>query len=236
VPHADSLSHTLRRAFWFACAAALIIGALIGIAAILRGEISETDWKILGTLGSLLLAGATAVAGLSLIEPRKMPGLGWTAVGCAAVGFFLLVAALWNEFDAEGLAKLAATSAIVLPGMLLATTGRILLRAPKLLVVWGLMLVAVAAAVLVSVAAVWDEDLGEGVGKAIATLWILAVLGWLLVPVIQRFFSVGAAEADSVRVLGQLDGVELVAARGPVEGVPVASPAPGERLVLRPRR
>jgi hypothetical protein len=174
------------------------------------------------------------VAGLALIEQRKMPGLGWGAVGCAAVGFVLLVVAIWNEFDLEGLAKLAASSAIVLPGMLLATTGRLLLRSRRLLFVWVLMVVAVTAAVLLSVGAVWAD--WDDAGEAIATLWILAVLGWLLVPVVQRFVSVGAEPTGAVRVLGELDGVELVAARGPLEGVPVESPGPGERLVLRRRR
>jgi hypothetical protein len=222
--------------FWIATAAALIVGALIGIAGILEGDISETDWKVLGTLGSLLLAGATAVAGLTLVEQRKLPGLGWGATATAGVGFVLLVAAIWNEFDLEGLSKLAGSAAIVLPGLLLATTGRSLLRTNALLLVYGGMLAALTAAVLVSVGVVWSDDASDATWKAIATLWILAVLGWLLIPVIQRFFSVGAAAAEAtVRVLGALDGVEVVAARGPVEGVAVESPAPGERLVLRRR-
>jgi hypothetical protein len=224
----------LRRVFWFAAAAALIVAAFISIAAILRGDISDTDWKILGTLGSLLLAGATAVAGLTLVEQRKLAGLGWSAVGSAAIGFVLLVAAVWDEFDREGLSKLAASAAIVLPGLLLVTTGRVLLRSRGMLFVYGLMVVAVSAAVLVSVGAVWDDDFGEGTGKAIAALWILAVVAWLLVPVIQRFYSAGA-EQTAARVLGELDGIELVAARSALEGVAVESPAPGERLVLRRR-
>jgi hypothetical protein len=45
---------------------------------------------------------------------------------------------------------------------------------------------------------------------------------------------VGAAEA-AIRVLAELDGVELVASRALTEGVRVEPPASGERLVLRRR-
>jgi hypothetical protein len=63
-------------------------------------------------------------------------------------------------------------------------------------------------------------------------LWILGVLGWLLVPVLQRFTAVDASAAG-IRVLAVLDGVELVASRSVLDGVQIEAPAAGERLVLR---
>jgi hypothetical protein len=70
--------------------------------------------------------------------------------------------------------------------------------------------------------------------KTLAVLWILAGLAYFLVPILQRFSNVGA-EQIAVRVLGSLDGIELVATRGQAEGVLVDPPAAGERLVLRHR-
>ena len=63
-------------------------------------------------------------------------------------------------------------------------------------------------------------------------LWILTTLCYFLSPVLQRFTSLGA-QPSAIRVLGTLDGVELVASRKPLEGMSVEAPLRGERLVLR---
>jgi hypothetical protein len=61
----------LARKFWIGAAALLGATALISIVAVLRGEFTDTDAKILGTLGSLLLAGGTAVAGREQLVLRR---------------------------------------------------------------------------------------------------------------------------------------------------------------------
>ena len=89
-------------------------------------------------------------------------------------------------------------------------------------------------AAALSIAGVWTEPDSDAFVKALAVLWILAALCYFLVPVLQRFTAAGAEET-AIRVLATLDGVELVASRGPLEGVAVEAPSPGERLVLRHR-
>ncbi|MFO7572314.1 MAG: hypothetical protein R6W48_06920 [Gaiellaceae bacterium] len=59
----------------------------------------------------------------------------------------------------------------------------------------------------------------------------LAYAAGVLVPVLQRFTTAG--DEASIRTLAQLDGVELVASRGVVEGVHVETPVRGEHLFLR---
>ena len=217
----------LARLFWIGAAVVLAAAALVAVVAVLSGNFSSTDGKILTTLGSLLLAGATAVTGLSLVERRQLVPLGWAAVVGAVAGFVVLEIALWGETAG----RLAGTAVVVLTGLLLATTGRILLRERRLLPLYGAMLGLLSIAVLLTVVSIWGHP-GSGMAKAIATFWILAVLAWFLVPVLQRFSS-ASAERDEVRVLGELDGVEIVASRRPVEGVRVDAPSPGERLFLR---
>ena len=56
----------LRRILWIGAAAILVAAALVAATAVLRGGFSETDGKILVTLGALLYAGGTALAGLAL--------------------------------------------------------------------------------------------------------------------------------------------------------------------------
>ncbi len=84
-----------------------------------------------------------------------------------------------------------------------------------------------------TIGAVWSEDPSDAYAKTLAVFWILASLCYFLVPILQRFSSAGADEA-TVRMLAELDGVELVATRERNGGIEVRL-APGERLVLRRR-
>jgi hypothetical protein len=224
----------LARIFWIGAAAILIAAALVAIAAIIRGEFSDTDGKICGTLGSLLLCGALAVSGLSLVERRLLPAFGWVSVVVATLGLVLLVTAIWQEFDSETLSRWAGTALVLIVASLLVATSLLLLRGRALLVLVVAEAAALGVAALIVIAAIWSDDMSGGAAKADAVFWILGVLGWLLVPVLQRFTAAGV-EPSVVRVLGELDGVELVASRGPIEGVRVESPTSGERLVLRRR-
>jgi hypothetical protein len=220
----------LARVFWIGAATILAVAALISVVAILGGGFSERDGRILATLGSLLLAGGTAVSGLSLVERRQAVPLGVGAVVGAIAGFMLMAASIWDDFDSEHLARLAGSALVVLLGLLLATTGRSLLRESRLLLLYAATLIVLSIAVLLTVVAIWGNG-GSGMGKAIGTFWVLTALGWLMVPIAQRFSR--GVEDPAVRVLGQLNGVELVAARGELDGVKVEPPSAGERLFLR---
>ena len=115
---------------------------------------------------------------------------------------------------------------------LIATTGLLLARRRSLVRLAGAAGVLAALAAALSVAGIWTEPEGDALTKALAVLWILAALAYFLVPILQRFSAVGAEEA-TVRVLAELDGVELVASRARLDGVAVEPPGPGEHLILR---
>ncbi|HJR94592.1 MAG TPA: hypothetical protein VJ807_04100 [Gaiellaceae bacterium] len=216
------------RFFWIGAAGALVLAALIGISSLLRSEFSETDWQILLTLISLIVSAGTAVAGLSVAE-RGHSALGWSAVVVAGVSFCLIATATWDEFDSETLAELAGTAAFGLVATLLAATQLVLHRgrhAWLLAVTW----VALALAFVLSTSAVLRES-GD-TWKVAASCWIVGLVGWLNLPVLQRF-SAAATPPVGERVLAALDDVELVATRtGDALAIDLA---PGERLVLRRR-
>jgi hypothetical protein len=158
--------------------------------------------------------------------------------GAAPACLAFVTWAIWSfAFDGganETADKLAWSAVLVLLAGLIASTGLLLARRPALV---GLAAAAGALAALaasVSVAGIWTEPDSEAFVKALAVLWILAGLAYFLVPILQRFSYVGAEEA-ALRILAELDGVELVASRHPIEGVSAESPAVGERLVLRRR-
>jgi hypothetical protein len=123
--------------------------------------------------------------------------------------------------------------------LLLATTNRLRVRDQHLLPLWGGAVAVLLVATLLTFAAIWTERARSVLAKAIAAFWILSVLGWLLVPVLQRLARVDAAPAATAdRVLATLHGVELLVTRNAAEGdvtVDASAVSPGEMLVLRRR-
>ena len=222
----------LSRIFWIGAAAILVAAALVALAAVLRGDLSDTDWRILGMLATSLVAGSTVVAGLALAE-RGAPVLGWAAVVVSVPAYVAITYAIWAfVFDGESDAWLWAWAGIlVLVATLVAVTSRLFARSRALVrLAWIAGALATVAATA-SYGAIWRGESDDAVARAIAVLWILTGLAYLLVPVLQRYTSAGHAP-DEMRVLAELDGVELVAIRS---GVGTFDPAlePGERMVLR---
>ena len=92
-------------------------------------------------------------------------------------------------------------------------------------------------ATALTIVAIWREDAGSALGRAIAAFWILAVLGWFLVPVLQRLAKT-TSDLPAERVLATLDGIDLVATTTQAESdvaVDTTAIARGEQLVLRRR-
>ena len=217
------------RAFWISAAAILIAAALIALTAVLRGDFSDTDARILGTLAALLLTGATFVSGLVLVD-RNGALLGRLAALLAFPGFAFLLYGIWDfDFDGGDSWRYGWTGVLLLVTLLLAVTARLLARSPGIIFLAGGTGLLAALASSLSASAVWNSGSGDDLGQPIVVLWILTVLCYLLVPVLQRF-TVAGAPATALRVLDELDGVQLVVTRG--EGTE-ALLAPGERLLLR---
>jgi hypothetical protein len=207
------------RVFWIGAAGALVLAALIGISSLLRSDFTDTDWQILLTLLGLLVAAGTAVAGLTVAE-RGHVAVGWGAVAVAVAGFVVTTASTWDGFDSETLARLAGTAAFALIATLLGVTQLVLHRgrhAWLLVVTWAALVLAFA----LSSTALWSES-GE-TWQIAASSWIVGVVGWLNLPVLQRFSAAGAP-SNEARVVATRSGGGLAIELGP-----------GERLVLRRR-
>ncbi len=221
----------LSRIFWIGAAAILIAAALVALTAVLRGDFSDTDGRILGTLAAALLGGATLISGLALVD-RGGRALGWTAVVVAIPGFALLVYAIWDfVFEGEDDAwQWGWSGALALVAALGAATAQLLAHSERIVRLAWLAGGLATAAAIASIAAIWSESPGDTIGKLIAALWILTALAYFLVPVLQRFTSAGVPKTAD-RVLAELNGVQLVATRSD-KGVELRL-EPGERLTLR---
>jgi len=228
----------LARIFWLGAAAVVIAAALVALGAVVKGDFSDTDGRILVTLAALLYTGGAALSGLALVDRGPVRILGLVVAAAAPVCLALVLWAIWTFIGDgggnENANKLAWSSVLALLAGLIATTGLLLARRQALVRLAGAAGVLAGLAAFLSIGATWDENPSDAYVKALAVLWILAALAYFLVPIMQRFSNVGVEEAGQ-RVLATLDGVELVASRGPVEGVAVEAPAAGERLVLRRR-
>ena len=168
-----------------------MLAALIGISALLRSEFTETDGQILLTMAALLAASGTAVAGLTVAE-RGHEIVGWSAITVAVLSFFFIATATWSGFDDETLSRMAGTSAIALIATLLGATQLVLHRGEHgwvLLVTWTALLFAF----FTTTAGIWDESSDDGLWKVAGSCWIVGVMGWVLLPVLQRFSAAAAS-------------------------------------------
>lgn len=222
----------LSRLFWIGAAAILVAAALVGVGGILRGDFSETDAQILGTLFTLLLAGATAISGLALVERGALVPFGWTAAVLSVACFSVVAAAIWTEFNSDTLGEWAGRSIVLLISLLLVSTQLLLLRVEALKGLVGATAVTAGLATLFTAVAIGGDGGGDGLWQAAAIFWIFTALGYLLLPVLQRFRAAGTSQAVG-RVLAELDGVQLVAAHSG-SGIDPRL-APGDRLLLRRR-
>jgi hypothetical protein len=224
----------LVRTFWISAAAVLVVAALIALAAVVRGDFSDTDGRILVTLAAFLYAGGTSLSGLALVDRGSARVLGWIVAGVGPVGLAVVLWAIWSfVFDGENepASKLGWSSVLVLLAALVSSTALLLARREALVrLAWGAGALAGLAATI-SIVGIWSEPDADAFIKLVAVLWILTGLAYFLVPILQRMTSAG--EETSSRVLAELDGVELVATRA-LDGIEVRLER-GERLALRRR-
>lgn len=174
----------MRRLFWIGAAALLGVAALVSIVALLRGELTETDWRILASLGLTLVAGATALAGLALVERKDFVALGWVAILVALGGYLSVLRDIWTEpWDDQA----TATALLLMGVLLLATTSRLLLRRSSLEPLVALHLVLSTFSTATTMWLIWDDGPTDDMwAKVIAASWILTALAWALVPVLGR--------------------------------------------------
>jgi len=203
------MSVGFRRLFWIGAATLLGVAALISIVALLRGEFTDTDWKILASLGIALGAGSACLAGLALIDRREFVSLGWVAVATGIGAFAVIVHQIWTDSPSD---EWYLTALLLLGVVLVAATGRLLLRRAQFAPLYAAHLVLSSVATLGTILVIWDDgDTSDPWGKLLGTVWILAALAWFLVPVLGRT----AAATQAERVVGKGPGrVEVELAEG----------------------
>jgi FtsH-binding integral membrane protein len=230
---------SLRRIFLLGAATLVSFAALVAIAAILNGNFGETEGKIFATIATAFVAGSAAIAGIACLEHSVSRPFGVLGVFLAIVGFLLWTDQIWEEHDSDEYWKLLGLILIWTLVVLVVTTTRLMTRSPQLLrSLFPATAVAAGAAGLTVSAMVLTEN-GDA-WQLFAVLLILALLGEMLTPILQRYAAAPAGEAPSERILGEIGGAVVVAVRGRQAGrsvrlgdreVPLGD---DERIVIRP--
>ena len=199
---------------------------------------ARPSWQLLRTGHDAALLGlARPRVALPVHLPRRralaavVPG---RTVVVAAPAYATVVYAIWDfVFDGGGDSWLWGWSGVlVLVAALIAVTAQLMARTTLgVRLAWSAGVLA-AGASAISLAAIWQDDPGDTIGKTLAVAWIFTGLTYLLIPVLHRFATAGAASSDE-RVIASLDDVELVLTRSR-DGLEVELD-PGERLILRRR-
>jgi hypothetical protein len=232
----------LRRLFWRGAAGLLVLAALVALSALVGRGFDETDGKIMATLGVALLAGGAGVVGLALREQKKSEPLSAGILGVVPLCFLVLAAYIWRGFEGDGMGRWAGTALVVLVSACLLGSSLLMLRDRAYVRIVLAEAGALGLALVTTTALIWSHDAADGTAKLAAACWILAVLGWVLVPVLQRSSAptLGGPAAGDERVLASLADVDLVITSQPRQDDLVVSGvshlASGESVALRLRR
>ena len=173
----------------------IAVNAVIGIVALLSGEFDETDGKILITSLSVsagAILGLTNLAALERSIYRPVPIAGAAA---AVLGFILLIASAWEDFDTEPLGKLSATLiffSIAATHATLLTVARPARRYLWVLVTAYLLAFGLAIGLTIGI---WSEDVGGNFWRPVGVVSILLAFFTVASPVLRRT----SREADSER-------------------------------------
>lgn len=204
---------SLRRIFLLGAATLLSVAALVAIGAILTGNFGETEGKIFATLATAFVAGSTAIAGIACLEQSLARPFGVLGIGLAMLGFVLWTEQIWAEHHGDGYWKVLGLILIWTLVLLVVTTTRLMTRSPQLLrSLFPATTAAASLAGLVVSAMVLREN-GDG-WQLFAVLLILALLGEMLTPILQRFVATPPDAAPAERVLGEIAGAVVLAVRG----------------------
>jgi hypothetical protein len=187
------------RLFWIGAAAILVVAALLALFAVLGGSFDGTDWKILGSLATLLLGGAVATVGVSLRETERSPTLGTVLLAGGPVLALIGLVAMAKGWSPDSLARIAGIAHVLLGAGLVVGTSRVLVRTSRQRIPYGVVAGSAGLAALLGVVAIASGNGDDW--KALVALLIVMMLAYVLVPVTRRIGPVEAtAAATSVRL------------------------------------
>jgi hypothetical protein len=182
----------IGRLLGWALVGSLCVAAATAIVALAGGSFDDTDWKVIGTSLSFAAYSALASSGASVRvkEHPAAPALGVATIAAASLGWALLLAEIWIDFDDETIVRACA---VVTIAALAGSHASLVLRGTRAgdtAVISALVVASIALGVLdgtagaVAIAANLDvTDAGE---RLMAVALVLLLLTTALPPVLRR--------------------------------------------------
>jgi hypothetical protein len=226
----------LRRIFLLGAAAIASFAALVAIVAVLTGNFGQTEEKIFATLAATFVAGSTVIAAVAFLARGASRPLGYVGLALAVFGYLLWAEQIWNEHTSDEYWRFLGTVLAWTLAGLIAMTNRLMLHSEQLIRTLYPATAGAAALAATTVTVMLYREQGDG-WQLFAVLLILAVLGEVLAPILDRYGA--AEEPPEERVLGRVAGAEVIVVRGrsgpavQLDGTS-AQLRPDEVVVVRP--
>ena len=180
----------MARVAWAILLAFLVMGALIGVATVLQGELfGETQAKVLGTTAALAAFSVMALPSALHFEQGRYRPLSGPAVLASAVSFMLLLVFIWSLNADAGETFYKTLGTFIVVALSANHVSLMLLATARQGIVWGCLkatVVAIAALAVLVTVAFWTENGSGAMGRILGTLLILDVLASIAVPVLAR--------------------------------------------------
>ncbi len=225
----------LRRIFLLGAATLASFAALVAIFAVVNGDFGETEGKICATIAATFVAGSTVIAAIAFLARGASQPIGLIGLALAVFGYLLWAEQIWAEHSSDRYWEFLGVVLAWTLAALIAMTNRLLLHSPRLVRTLYPATATAAALAALTVTVMVLREQGDG-WQLFAVLVILAVLGEVLAPILDRYAAV--ADGPAERVLGTIAGASVIAVRGDRgvvrigdDEIPLRS---GERVVVRP--
>ncbi len=184
---------TVLRTFWLLAALVLAGAAGTAVVWVAKGHVGDTEGRIISSLIGIFLSLAAAVAGLQLVELRRLRLLAAVAIAAVPLELAAFIAASWyGEFGdgSNNAVKWFPTGLAWVIASLVVTTLALLVRDRRLLrtLLPATLLVAVAGASVATVM-LWTDVDENAWGRALACLAIVMAACWLLAPLVQQLIG-----------------------------------------------
>jgi hypothetical protein len=182
----------MRRLFLLALVASMCATAALAVGILLFSDFDETAARILGTTAAISFFSILALPASVLVDRGRVRGLAFASLGVTSIGFLLVLALLWVDWDdvSEALWQWAVTWAVFAVAGTQACATTIRRRDDDSRAVRALYAVGIGltfAAATMAVVATWKEIDATGYYRALGAVVVLGVLVTLLQPALRRF-------------------------------------------------
>jgi hypothetical protein len=177
------------------------VNAVLGIAALLVGDFSETHGRVLGTSLSVTGALLLGLACLPAWERERLGALPLVGAALGAAAFALVVVSIWTGGDSDVLGKAMGTLMTLAVGCALACVLALPPLAPphRPVLLAALVLTAIAAGFLVG--AIWIEPESGWYPRLFGVVGVLLAATSVSVPVVGRIDRAAVEQGTNATVV-----------------------------------